>query len=184
MLSYIARLTNQDSFSIPGELRIPDFFKSVPAQLLSLELQFRAVSALPSEALMIIHGRQREVLVAKRKWVDSQPARLRRHRDETLAGPLRQVLGEGEHAVAFFRGSSNEELGSFYDRCCTSSSWNPLPSHKEKISKQVACCSLFRTAVTSRFFCSLVWGLIAGTVSSLRRMTSSQISALRTMAWV
>lgn len=170
--------------SIPKELRIPDFFiDSVHAQSLSLELQFRAVSALPSEALVITHARQREVLVAKRKRSDSNPTILHRHREETLAGPLRQVLGAGEHAIAFFRESSDEILGAFYDSRCKSSSWGSLPSRKEKISKQVACCSLFRT-VTSRFFCSLVWRLRAGAVSGLRRMTSSQISALRMMAWV
>ena len=184
LLKHIARITNHERLFIPSSLRIPDFFSSsAPAQSLSLELQFRAASALASEALMITHARQREVVVAKRKSLNSHPTRLRRHREETLAGPLRQVLGEGEHAVAFFRKSSDEELGTFYDRNCTSSSWISLPSREGKISKQVACCSLFCT-VTSRFFCSLVGRLRGGAFSGLRRMTSSQISAMRTMVWV
>lgn len=183
LLKHIARITNHERLFIPSSLRIPDFFSSAPAQSLSLELQFRAASALPSEALMITHARQREVLVAKRKSLNSHPTRLRRHREETLAGPLRQVLGEGEHAVAFFRRSSDEELGTFYDRNCTSSSWISLPSREKKTLKQVVCCSLFCT-VTSRFFCSLVWRLRGGAFSGLRRMTSSQISAMRTMVWV
>lgn len=183
LLKHIARIANHESLFIPSSLRIPDFFNSAPAQSLSLELQFRAASALPSEALMITDARQREVLVAKRKSRNSNPTRLRRHREDPPAGPLRQILGEGEHAVAFFRRSSDEALGTFYDRNCTSSSWPSLPSREEKISKQVACCSLFCT-VTSRFFCSLVWRLRGGAFSGLRRMTSSQISAMRTMVWV
>ena len=132
IFQYVGQVTPDGFPKIPDLMWIPNLLNSAPKlEPLSLSLQFRVVSALPSEALVISDSNQRAVFMARRKSAKTLSQHglnkfgVRRH---SMIGPLRLILGEGKPASTFFLEFSPEDMGDFYKRHCTSQTWVSLPT--------------------------------------------------------
>ena len=117
-----------EACEIPLSAIIPNLLTSVAPSHIPLHTQFRAISALPSEVLLIGSKNQRAAFMKRLKHIEATPRSLYVQRSPSAAGSLRMILGDGKVAHKFFEDSSLVEIGSFYAGNCSSTLWTSLPS--------------------------------------------------------
>lgn len=142
IFAYVGQVAPDGLSKIPVSMQIPDLLNSAPnLEPLSMSHQFRVVSALASEALVISDSKLRGVFMTRRRnaeyYNQAGGFNMRGVRRQSMTGPLRMILGEGKPAVEFFLTTTPHDIGVFYKLHCKSQTWVSLPTTTTKADRNM-----------------------------------------------